>query len=150
MDMHTSLRCKVIIKDEFRKEFEMLNANNFDWSLSTIEFIKKFSDFPRNKFIPNGVFSSRPNHWMQAPYDKFGVGVPTNGFERNFDVETGLWSFQCSLKDNDSTIDEFIAKILTKVAEEIIHLELFHPDIDNNIHYSFKDDGTIDSFLKTF
>jgi hypothetical protein len=148
MGMYTGLRCKVIIKPEFRKDFQMLSENLYKWNSSNVDFIKEFSEVERNNFIPLGSVNSMPGSWEKAPYDKYGSGVPEDGFDRNFDANTGLWTFQCSLKNYEDTIEKFIEKVLKNVVQEIIHLEQLHQDSEYSLHYVSKEDGSLDTIQK--
>ncbi|MBD8839428.1 hypothetical protein IFU39_16570 [Paenibacillus sp. CFBP 13594] len=63
--------------------------------------------------------------------------VPTDGFHRDFNKETGLWTFQCSLKNYESTIEYFLENVLSKVVETIIHLEYYYEEWDQSIMFEF-------------
>ncbi|MEC1429113.1 hypothetical protein P9D51_24020 [Bacillus sonorensis] len=144
MGMYTGLRCKVIIKPEFREEFQFLSERQFEWSDSNIDFLKEFGDYSRSTFIPNGALSYMPDNWSQE--DELGNEIPTDGFDRRFEKDTGLWTFQCSLKDYDDTIAEFLNKVLIKVVEEVVHLEEFYEEWETGRHYVLSKDGRFDSY----
>lgn len=116
MGMYTCLRCKVIIKKQYRKEVKMLSENNYDWELSSLDFIKSFSYKDRSEFIPGIATDSMPDSWLNEDEE------PTDGFALNYSEKTGLLSFQCSLKSL-STVEIFIEDVLENLVQDIIHLE---------------------------
>jgi hypothetical protein len=75
-----------------------------------------------------------PNEWETAPYDKYKRGVPTDGFDRIWNKQTGYWTFQCSLKNYDDTIEEWF-KILPYFIEKIEHLEIYYEEDDYSKQY---------------
>src|SRR5690554_2640406 len=124
MGMYTGIRCKVIIKPEYREEFENLSSIHYEWEESSREFLKEYGKYNRAAFIPRGSLSYMPDEWEDVPKKEDGTNdwmnaVATDGFERSYDLETGLWTFQCSLKNYESTIQYFFENVLSKVAEEI-------------------------------
>ncbi|MCD5326128.1 MULTISPECIES: hypothetical protein [Pontibacillus] len=121
MGMYTGLRCKVIIKKEYREELKRLHENRFDWSKSEVDFIKEFSEVERSDFIPFGSSSYMPKGWE-------------DGFEYGYDEETGLLKFACSLKNYSDAIEEF-NKVLGKVIEEVIHLEKRNEELESGKLY---------------
>lgn len=126
MGMYTGLRFKGIVKEEFRNEFENI-ALSGDWEESENEVFKEFSNVSRAVFIPCGALAYMPDEWETAPYNEYGDGVPTDGFDRTYDKETGRWTFQCSLKNYNNTIEEFF-EIVPYFIEEIEHAEVFYEE----------------------
>lgn len=126
MGMYTGLRFKGIVKEEFRNEFEYI-AMAGDWGESNNDVFKEFSNVPRAEFIPCGALAYMPNEWETAPYNEYGDGVPTDGFDRTYDKETGRWTFQCSLKNYNYTIEQFF-KIVPYFIEEIEHAEVYYEE----------------------
>ena len=148
MGMYTGVRCKVIIKKEHRDEMNRLHDElNYMWDESTLDFMKEYGDYSRATFIPRGCLCYMPDSWEKEPYDKYGDGVPSDGFETNFDFDCGLWSFQCSLKNYDSTIEYFIENVLSKIVEDIIHFEVFYEEDEYSTLYELKNGEII---VKTY
>ena len=126
MGMYTGLRFKGIVKEEFRNEFENI-ALSGDWEESENEVFKEFGNVSRASFIPCGALAYMPDEWETAPYNEYGNGVSTDGFDRTYDKETGRWTFQCSLKNYNNTIEEFF-NIVPYFIEEIEHAEVFYEE----------------------
>jgi hypothetical protein len=147
LGMYTGIRCKVIIKPEYRDELKKLDYNGdksyYDWSKSNIDFMQEYGKYSRARFIPCGALAYMPDCWEQAPYDKYGDGVPTDGFDTNFNYETGLWTFQCSLKNYDDTIEYFFENVLSKIVKEIIHLETFYEENSHGVLYKLENNKII-------
>ena len=134
MGMYTGVRCKVIIKPEYREEFDHLhNELSYEWSESNYEFLREYGDYSRATFIPKGSLSYMPDSWEYIPKKEDGSrdwmnAQDLDGFDRKFDKETGLWTFQCSLKNYEDTIEYFFENVLSKVAQEVIHLEYYYEE----------------------
>ncbi|WP_340032549.1 hypothetical protein NSQ20_11840 [Paenibacillus sp. FSL K6-1122] len=153
MGMYTGLRCKVIVKPEFRQEFEFLNNEvQYEWTESNIDFLKEYGEYSRATFIPRGGLSYMPDCWEDVPKNENGDrdwrnASPTDGFNREFNKETGLWTFQCSLKNYESTIEYFLDNVLSIVVETIIHLEYYYEEWDKSIMFELID-GQITKSVK--
>lgn len=140
MGMYTGLRCKVIIKPEYREEMKRMDDIDYEWGESDLDFLKEFYEtFSRAMLIPCGALAYMPDSWEGSPYNSYGIGVPTDGFDRNFDYETGLWTFQCSLKNYENEIEYFIKNILTQIVEKVIHLEYYYEEWSNSVMYDIVD-----------
>ncbi|MCY9737510.1 hypothetical protein M5X17_27795 [Paenibacillus alvei] len=144
MGMYTGLRCKVIIKPEYKEEFELMHSINYEWDESNLDFLREYGQYSRATFIPRGSLSYMPDSWEVVPLDANGrrqcmYGTPTDGFDRTFDKDTGLWSFQCSLKNYDSTIEYFFDNVLCKVTEQVIHLEYYYEEAYRSTFYDLVD-----------
>ena len=135
MGMYTGLRCKVIIKPEFREEMKHMDEIQYEWKNSNLDFLREYSKDCRATFVPCGGLAYMPNSWEGPPYSKYGIGTATDGFERKFDLETGLWTFQCSLKNYEDTIENFMENVLTRIVEKVIHLEYYYEEWDSSIMY---------------
>ncbi|MEJ3719172.1 hypothetical protein WGM54_14215 [Paenibacillus polymyxa] len=131
MGEYTGIRCKVIVKPEYREELNFLNSKEiqYEWSESNIDFLREYGEYPRATFIPRGMLSYMPDDWEDENERA------TDGFERNFNNESGLWSFQCSLKNYDLTIQYFFEEVLSKIAELVIHLEYYYEDAVRSTFY---------------
>lgn len=126
MGMYTGLRFKGTIKKEFRNEFEDI-ALSGDWEESNNEVFKGFGGVSRARFIPCGALAYMPDEWETEPYDKYHNGTPTDGFDRTYDKESGRWTFQCSLKNYENTIEEFLS-IVPYFIEEVEHAEVYYEE----------------------
>lgn len=131
MGMYTGLRFKGTVKEEFRNEFEDI-ALNGDWKESNNEVFRRFGNVSRASFIPCGALAYMPDKWETEPFDKYYNGTPTDGFSRTYDKETGRWTFQCSLKNYDCTIEEFF-KIVPYFIEEIEHAEVYYEEWSHSV-----------------
>lgn len=141
MGMYTGLRCKVIIKPEYREEMKYLHEIDYEWEDSNLDFMKEYAEGDgRATFIPRGSLSYMPDAWEEDPRSLFSPA--TDGFDRKFDPETGLWTFQCSLKNYDDTIENFLDNVLSRITEEVIHLEYYYEEWSRS-RMLFLDDGEI-------
>lgn len=150
MGMYTGLRCKVIIKPEYRDELEAMHKLNYEWTRSNIDFIREYGDYSRADFIPRGMLSYMPDSWEITPKKEDGSedwnnAKDADGFEISFDKITGLWSFQCSLKNYDDTIEYFIDKVLSEIAESVKHLEYYYEEWDHSVLYELVDGKIVKS-----
>jgi hypothetical protein len=129
MGMYTGLRCKCIVKEEFRPMIKSLMkdevAGLLSWKIVAdaygYDFVKQYADYSRSSFIPFGSLAYMPDSWEAD-------NKVTDGFERQFDEKTGYWAFQCSLKNYDDTIEAFFEMVLNNIAEKIIHLETYYEE----------------------
>jgi hypothetical protein len=115
MGMYTGLRFKGIVKKEFRKDFKDI-AMNGEWGNSKDIRFADFGKVSRASFIPCGALAYMPNEWEN-----------TDGFERTYNEESGFWSFQCSLKNYNDTIEEFLA-LVPYFIESVEHCEVFYEE----------------------
>ena len=129
MGMYTNLRFKGIIKKEFIEEIQTV-MNESEWIKCKHATLLEFSKFSRSDFIPFGSLPYAPSCWEGEPYDekKPWFCPATDGFETNFDIETGYWSFQCSLKNYENEIEFFINNVVPLVCEEVIHCEKLYEE----------------------
>jgi hypothetical protein len=145
MGMYTGLRCKFIVKKEFRPLIKRL-MDNGDWTeiASGYDFIEKFAEYPRADFIPFGALAYMPDEWQYIPVNENGKydwdnAKATDGFEHQFDEKTGYWAFQCSLKNYESTIEAFFTLIVDNIVEKIIHLEKYYEEWTYSERWDFVD-----------
>ena len=141
MGDYYSMRFKGIVKGEFRKGFSMV-AMDGDWELHPDDKIRSFSNNARFFMIPCGALSYSPSTWEQGPFDEFGQGTATDGFERSYNEETGEWAFQCSLKTG-STIDHFFEEIVPYLCESLEFGEKQWEYDDYSTCYFFDEEGNI-------
>lgn len=133
MGMYTGIRFKGYVKPEFRKEMSNI-ALTGDWNESTVPEFAEFGKIRRSSFIPCGALAYMPDEWEQAPYNEYHDGVPTDGFDRTYDEETGYWTFQCSLKNYEDEIESFF-ELIPFFIEKIEHLEYFYEEWDWSSRY---------------
>lgn len=124
MGMYTGLRCKVIIKEEYREMIEEIMERDLEWSdfVDEFDFLSEYAQMSRASFIPFGSLAYMPDEWELNPND-YACDKATEGFDREFNKETGYWAFQCSLKNYESEIETFLDTVLSVIAEKVIHLE---------------------------
>jgi len=120
MGMYTGLRFKGVVKKQFREEFAHIALMGC-WEDSKDEKINNFSNTSRASFIPCGALCYMPEEWEDEEEN------PTDGFERTYNKEDGLWTFQCSLKNYDDTIEEFLA-LAPYFIESVEHCEVFYEE----------------------
>jgi len=117
MGTYTGLRCKVIVKENYRQLIDYI-TNVGDWSdIIGIPFVEEFAKLNRSVFIPHGVLEYMPDSWEES-----------TDFSNDFNNESGLWVFQCSLKNYDNEIEQFFKLVLENIVDRIIHLETFHEE----------------------
>lgn len=133
MGIYTGLRFKGIVKEQFRKDFEKI-ALFGEWEESNDEIFRKFGEDSRASFIPCGVLDAMPYEWEQAPYNEHGDGTATDGFDKTYDKNTGRWTFQCSLKNYEDTIGNFL-KMVPYFIETVEHAEVFYEKWAYSIKY---------------
>lgn len=143
MGMYTGLRFKGIVKKEFRDEFENI-ALLGEWENSNNNVLKRFGNVSRASFIPCGALAYMPDCWEKAPYNKYGDGVPTDGFDRTYDKATGRWTFQCSLKNYEDTIEEFL-KIVPYFIETVEHVEVYYEEWSHSTKYELVNGAMIET-----
>ena len=126
MGMYTGLRFKGYVKPEFREDFEEI-AIKGEWENSKDKKFKEISKLPRASFIPCGILAYMPIEWEE---DKT--------FDRKYDKKSGYWCFQCSLKNYDDEIDNFI-NMIPYFIESTIHIEELYEEWEDSIFYTLKD-----------
>lgn len=149
MGMYTGIRCKIIINEEFSPVIKTMMESDLRWDdlyeeFPQYEFLKQFGEGYRASFIPYGVLSYMPDEWETQPRKKdgsydFDNFRATDDFERKFDPELRLWSFQCSLKNYDSDIQRFFEIVLPMITEKVIHLEYYYEEWTRSIFYELVD-----------
>jgi len=131
MGMYTGIRFKGYVRPKFRKYFEDV-AINGSWRLHNDPVIKGFGEIGRSGFIPCGMICYMPDMWEDENEEA------TDGFERTYNKETGYWTFQCSLKNYESEIQEWF-EIVPYFIEKIEHLEYFYEEWDYSSQYDIVD-----------
>lgn len=144
MGMYTGLRCKVIVKPEYRDEMDYLhNVVYYDWSESNLDFMREYGKVPRATFIPYGDLCYMPDSWEDKITET--LSVATDGFNLKFDPATGLWTFQCSLINSCDTIEHFFELVLRRIAEKVIHLEYYYEEWEKSKFYDLVDGKIVES-----
>lgn len=118
MGMYTGLRFKGIVKEKFRKDFEDI-ALYGDWENSNNKVFRRFGNVSRSGLIPCGGLAYMPDKWEIEAFD--------NNFDRTYNKNTGRWTFQCSLKNYDNTIEKFL-EIVPYFIEEVEYTEVFYEE----------------------
>ena len=77
-----------------------------------------------------------PSCWKTGEYPN---QVAADGFERNIDIETGYWTFQCSLKNYEGEIQHFFNEVLPNIIREAEHIEYLYEDWDESTMYDYID-----------
>lgn len=127
MGMYTGLRFKGTVKEEFRDKFEDI-AMEGRWYESDDYMFYRFSGNSRAQFIPCGCLAYMPEEWEIESIDrKYTIG--TDGFHRTYDKESGRWTFQCSLKNYERTIEDFL-DMVPYFVEDVEHAEIFYEEWD--------------------
>lgn len=138
MGMYTGLRCKIIAKKEYIEDIKELLTKS-EWRKCSNSLFKNFGDISRADCIPYGSLSYMPDCWEESNGNNsenwWENLKDANGFDLAFYPETGLWCFQCSLKNYESTIEYFIDNILNEITEKIIHLEYLYEESDVSTLY---------------
>lgn len=135
MGMYTGLRVKVTVKAEYRQMIKAINEGA-DWNdfEEQFPFLTAYTKQPRAEFIPRGALSYMPSSWQAGEYPN---QVATDGFERNIDIETGYWTFQCSLKNYENEIQQFFKEVLPEIISEAEHIEYLYEEWETSVMYGF-------------
>ena len=122
MGMYTGLRFKGIVKKQFRDEFEPIALRGC-WEEAKDKKISNFANCSRASFIPCGALCYMPDEWEEWEDDN--KRKASDGFERTYNKESGVWTFQCSLKDYEDTIEDFLS-LVPYFIESVEHCEVFY------------------------
>ena len=96
MGMYTGVKFKGIVREKFRQEFDRIVIKG-RWDLMSDPLLKEFGDEQhRAPFIPLGMLNSMPDQWYQ------------NETPQYWNEETGEWKFQCSVKNENDVVGDFI------------------------------------------
>jgi hypothetical protein len=132
MGMYTGIIFKGIIKKELRKDFKDI-AEYGKWEESNDKILYNFSKISRYRDIPCGALCYMPESWDED----------VNSKNKKYDINTGFWSFKCSLKNYDYTIEEFF-KIIPHFTEYLIYLEYLYEDWEESKYYKLEDNKIIE------
>lgn len=126
MGMYTGLRMKCIVKENFRKNFKDI-ALYGEWNKSDDTVFNNFGKVSRACFIPCGVLAYMPDDWES-----------TDEILTEYDEKSGIWTFQCSLKNYDSTIQLFF-DIVPYFVEHVEMCEYFYEESNYSSSYQLID-----------
>jgi hypothetical protein len=129
--MYTGLRFKGIVKEQFRKTFELI-AMGGDWENSDDERFREFGNYDRASFIPMGILCYMP--WDDDDEE----------FIRSYDKETGRWVFQCSLKNYNDTIEKFL-DMVPYFMESVEFCEVLYEEWGWSAGYELVDDKMVET-----
>lgn len=134
--MNTGLRIKVTVKKDFRQMINKINNEEADFCdyVDQFPFLSNYIKLKRSELIPVGISAYMPTNWEEGEYPN---QQPTDGFARKFDVETGFWTFQCSLKNYDRVIEHFFADVLSNIIVSAEHIECKHEEDHESIIYKY-------------
>lgn len=118
MGDYTGLRFKGIVKKEYRDDIKTLLETE-DYSKLKHDIFKEFTKCERYSMIPFG-------NDIEAVESRWETNQNKDGFDTKFNYETGFFSFQCCLKNYDSTIEYYLEKVVPEVYEKIIHCEYLY------------------------
>lgn len=129
--MHTGLRVKVTVKKDFLKMINEINNEESDFSdyVDQYPFLANFSKLKRSELIPSGNSAYMPTGWEIGDYPNEQA---TDGFERQFNIETGFWAFQCCLKNYENVVDHFLTDVIANIIESSEHIETKHEEDDES------------------
>lgn len=135
MSVYSSIRFKGIVKKEYRSTFKDI-ALNGKWEIYAFQPFLNYIENDRYSRIPCGFIGCVPKSWE----DEYGNA--TDGFETQWNEDTGYWAFQCSLNKGDDVIDDFI-DILPELMETIEHCEVMCELWTNSVFYDINKYGAI-------
>ncbi len=129
--MYTGLRVKVTVKKDFLKMINEINNEESDFSdyVDQYSFLDNFSKLKRSELIPSGTSAYMPTGWEIGDYPNEQA---TDGFARQFNIETGFWAFQCCLKNYENVVDHFLTDVLANIIESSEHIETKHEEDDES------------------
>ncbi len=137
MGMYTGLRVKVTVKEDYRQMIQAINEGA-EWNdfAEQFPFLTAYAKQVRAESIPRGSLCYMPSSWETGEYPN---QVATDGFERYINTETGYWTFQCSLKNYEGEIDQFLKEVLPNIISEAEHIEYLYEECDESTMYDYLD-----------
>lgn len=146
MGMYTGLRFKGVVKKEYREMMDEIHQG-VEWSdfVEAFPFLNEYAKQDRAEFIPRGVLCYMPNDWEKG---KFPNQVATDGFERSINLTTGVWTFQCSLKNYNDEIEQFFEEVLPHLLESAQHIEYRYEEWDESVFYVFENGKIVEKLNK--
>lgn len=140
MGMYTGLRFRGHVKPEYRQMIYNIMHRDMEWEdfITDFPFISDYAELPRACMIPFGGLAYMPDEWEDAN------NILTSSFKQQFDMETGYWAFQCSLKNYDSEIDIFIATVIPIICESTDWIEDFYEEWHESSRYKLMDEKIVE------
>lgn len=137
MSMYTGIRINVTVKEQYRELIKDINEGA-EWEdyAQQFPFLASYAEKPRSFFIPNGDLSYMPDSWETEQ------NLPASNFTTKIDMQTGQWTFQCSLNNANQEIEQFFDNVLATIISDSEHIEYFHETWDASNYYMF-DEGKI-------
>lgn len=124
MGMYKGLKFEGIINKKYREDIETTLSQG-DWSKCKNPIFKNFNEIDKSFMVPFGAVCYMPDSWEYT--------------EKSFNKDTGLLSFQCSLKKNcNDVIKYFIEKIIPVVCDQLIYCEDFLEQSEVSNVYKFE------------
>lgn len=135
MAMYTGLRFKAKLKEELVKIFEEMLYEGWTWEEISNYYpnhpiLKEMVGKYKADSIPCGHVEIM--EWQEEnPYGGCPYITP---FKWINTIENGVWTFQCSLKNDDKTIEFFLEKVAPGISEEVLYAETFYEgDNEGNV-----------------
>jgi hypothetical protein len=127
--MYTGLRVKVTVKKEFHQMINEINNEESDFCdyVDQFSFLANFVKLKRSELIPSGITAYMPTGWEIGEYPNEQA---TDGFERQFNTITGLWAFQCCLKNYNDVVEHFLTDVLANIIQSSQHIETKNEEED--------------------
>lgn len=133
MGMYTGLRFSGIVKKEYREDIRKI-TEGARWEECENEMLNRFRLTDRSNFIPNGALCYMPMEWE----DPNALADAEYDFNNRINMETGLWNFQCSLKNYSNTIEIFLKYVAAEICEAVNHAEVFYEEDEYSTFYKFE------------
>lgn len=127
MAMYTGLRFKAELKKEYISIFEEMLYESWTWEEISNYYpnhpiLKEMIGKYKADFIPCGHVEIM--EWQEEnPYGGCPFVTPSNWLSG---IKNGVWTFQCSLTNNEKTIEHFLEKVAPEIAENILYAETFY------------------------
>ena len=131
MGMYTGLRFKAAIKEEYREAIKLFLEEGLEWEDMKNYYpdlipLTLMAGYSRADFIPYGTMQLL--EWEEKnEHAKIGYSTPYEWLMK-YDEKTGIWVFQCSLKNYDSTIKHFLENVASQIIEQAIHIETLYEE----------------------
>lgn len=123
MGDYTELRVRATIKHKYRDLVtELMDENNkCYWR----ELVARFP-----KFMWLRAWAHKVDCSMMIPFGGSSSFPNDPDWAHTWNPETGFWQFQCSLKNYEGTIENFLAHVLPELAETV-HEAYEHYEYDD-------------------
>lgn len=117
MGMYTGLRGKIQLKKEFVDKIKLLLNREVEWEEILPEECSSFYNDSRASFIPFGVI-------CYLDWDEVYADI----------TDSGEFTFACSLKNYDNTIQKFLENVIPVIAENYYLEEQYEEDWKPTVH----------------